>query len=273
MAKVPTQVVIAAYHDEAAADEVADALKKAKRRLQIYYRNVAVIRKDAKGKVKIKETGDMSGGVGAGVGAVVGGALGILAGPAGLAAGAAAGAVIGGAGAALHDAGIPNERLEQIGSVLQPGNSAVIAIFQEARVDKATMKEVDKGAAEAVYTLSTDIGNTLRSGQDVAYAFAVTEEGVVAERMASGEDAADIQALVVTEEGVAAGAAVATEEGVVYEAAVATEEGAAYETGVVTEEGAVVAGVAATEDEAVAGAAVLTPTEESGDAEEEKKEE
>ena len=82
MAKVPTQVVIAAYHDEAAADEVAKALKKAKRRLLVYYRNVAVIRKDDKGKVKIKETGDMSGGVGAGVGAVVGGALGILAGPA-----------------------------------------------------------------------------------------------------------------------------------------------------------------------------------------------
>ena len=269
MAKVPTQVVIAAYHDEGAADEIADALRQAKRRLHIDYRNVAVIRKDAGGRVKIKETGDMSGGVGAGVGAVVGGALGILAGPAGLAAGAAAGAVIGGAGAALHDAGIPDERLEQIGGVLQPGNSAVIAIFQEARVDKTTMKEIDKGAAEAVYSLSTDIGDTLRAGQDVAYLFAVTEEGVVAERVAAGEEAADIQKLVVTEEGVAAGAAVATEEGVVYEAAVATEEGAAYETGVVTEEGAVVAGAAATEDEAVAGAAVITPTEE----EEEKKEE
>jgi uncharacterized membrane protein len=273
MAKVPTQVVIAAYHDEGAADEVADALKKAKRRLLVYYRNVAVIRKDAKGKVKIKETGDMSGGVGAGVGAVVGGALGILAGPAGLAAGAAAGAVIGGAGAGLHDAGIPDERLEQIGSVLQPGNSAIIAIFQEAKVDKTTMKEIDKGAAEAVYSLSTDIGDTLRAGQDVAYVFAVTEEGIVAERVAAGEEAADIQKLVVTEEGVAAGAAVATEEGVVYEAAVATEEGAAYETGVVTEEGAVVAGAAATEEEAVAGAAVITPAEEEATEEEEKKEE
>jgi uncharacterized membrane protein len=269
MAKVPTQVVIAAYHDEGAADEVADALKKAKRRLLVYYRNVAVIRKDAKGKVKIKETGDMSGGVGAGVGAVVGGALGILAGPAGL----AAGAVIGGAGAGLHDAGIPDERLEQIGSVLQPGNSAIIAIFQEAKVDKTTMKEIDKGAAEAVYSLSTDIGDTLRAGQDVAYVFAVTEEGIVAERVAAGEEAADIQKLVVTEEGVAAGAAVATEEGVVYEAAVATEEGAAYETGVVTEEGAVVAGAAATEEEAVAGAAVITPAEEEATEEEEKKEE
>jgi uncharacterized membrane protein len=269
MAKVPTQVVIAAYHDEAAADEVADALKQAKRRLLVYYRNVAVIRKDASGKVKIKETGDMSGGVGAGVGALVGGALGIFAGPAGLAAGAAAGAVIGGAGAALHDAGIPNERLEQIGGVLEPSNSAVIAIFQEAKVDKATMKEIDKGASEVVYSLSTDIGETLRAGQDVAYVFAVTEEGVVAQRSALGEDAADIQKLVVTEEGFAAGVAVATEEGVVYEAAVVTEEGAVYETGVVTEEGAVIAGAATTEDEAIAGAAMITPADV--ETEEEKK--
>ena len=44
-----------------------------------------------------------------------------------------------------------------------------------------------------VYGLSTDIGDTLRGGQDVAYVFAVTEEGVVAKRAAVGEEAADIQ--------------------------------------------------------------------------------
>jgi uncharacterized membrane protein len=262
MAKVPTQVVIAAYHDEAAADEVADALKKAKRRLQIYYRNVAVIRKDARGKVKIKETGDMSGGIGATVGAVVGGGLGLLAGPGGLVAGAAAGAVIGGAGAGLHDAGIPDERLKEIGGVLGNGNSAFIAIFQEAKVDKATMKEVDKGAAEAVDSLAADIGSTLQAGQDVAYVFAVTEEGVVAERVASGEEAADIQALFVTPEGAMTASATATEEGIAYEVAAVSEEGVVYEAGVATEEGAAIVGAAATENEAVAGAAVITPAEE-----------
>ena len=71
MAKVPTPIVIAAFHEEEAAGQVADALKQAKHDHQIYYRNVAVIRKDGKGKVKVKETGDMSGGVGAGIGAVV----------------------------------------------------------------------------------------------------------------------------------------------------------------------------------------------------------
>jgi len=254
MAKVPVQVVVAAYRDEEAADQVADALKLAKQRGQLYYQNLAVIRKNPEGKVKIKETGDMSFGPGAGIGAVVGGALGLLAGPGGLVAGAAAGAAIGGAGAALHDAGIPDERLEEIGDVLGPGNSAVIGIFEQVRVDKEMMKEIDQSATEAVEALAADIGTTLQGGQDVAYVFAVTEEGVVARREAVGDEAADVQALVVTAEGAVAGAAVATEEGVAYEVAAATEDEVAYEAGVATEEGAaVVDAYASAEGEAPEG--------------------
>ena len=246
MAKVPTQVVIAAFHEEAAAGQAADALKEAKKQHKLYYRNVAVIRKDEKGKVKVKETGDMSGGAGAGVGALIGGAFGLFAGPAGLAAGAAAGAVIGGAGAALVDSGLDNKRLKQLGTVLQPGNSALIAVFEEVKVDKKTMKEIDQNLEEVVYGLSTDIGDTLRGGQDVAYVFAVAEEGIVAKRAAVGEEAADIQGLLVTEEGVTVGHAVATEEGVAYEVAAAAGDDVAYEAGVITEEGEVVVDVAGT---------------------------
>lgn len=240
MSTVPIQIVVAAFQDEQTAGQVADALKDAKRAGQLSYKNLAVVRKNAEGKVKIKESGDMSFGPGAGVGAVVGGLLGLFAGPAGLVAGAAAGGVIGGSAAALYDAGIPDERLEQIGDVLSPGNSAVIGIFEQVKVDKSTMKEIDQSAAEAVEALAADIGATLQAGQDVAYALAVTEEGVVAKRAAVGDEAADVQGLVVTAEGVVAGQAVATEEGVAYEVAVATEDAAAYEAGVATEEGVAV---------------------------------
>lgn len=262
MAKVPTQVVIAAFHEEAAAGQVADALKQAKKQHKLYYRNVAVIRKDEKGKVKVKETGDMSGGPGAGVGALIGGAFGLFAGPAGLAAGAAAGAVIGGAGAALIDSGLDNKRLKRIGDVLQPNNSALIAVFEEVKVDKKTMKEIDQNLEDVVYNLSTDIGDTLRSGQDVAYVFAVAEEGIVAKRAAVGEEAADIEGLLITEEGVVVGQAVATEEGVAYEVAAATEDEAAYEAGVVTEEGEVVVDAYATAKGEEA------PAEDTGDEDE-----
>ena len=179
----------------------------------------------------------MSFGPGAGIGAVVGGALGLFAGPAGLVAGAAAGGVIGGSAAALRDSGIPDERLEQFGDVLKPGNSAFVGIFKQVKVDKETMKEIDQSAAEVVETMASDIAATLIAGQDVAYAFAVTEEGVVAKRAAVGDEAADIQGLVVTAEGVVAGQAVATEEGIAYEVAAVTEDEAAYEAGVATDEG------------------------------------
>ena len=110
--------------------------------------------------------------------------------------------------------------------------------------------------------MSTDVGNTLRAGQDVAYVFAVTEEGVVAQRRAAGEDAADIEALVITEEGVVVGQAVATEEGVAYEVAASTGDEAAYEAGVATEEGAVVVDAYAT------AKGEETPAEETGDEDE-----
>ena len=240
MSTIPIQSAVAAFQDEQAAGQVADALRKAKNAGQLSYKNLAVVRKDPEGVVKIKESGDMSFGPGAGIGAVVGGVLGLFAGPAGLVAGAAAGGVIGGSAAALYDAGIPDERLEQIGDVLSPGNSAIIGIFEQVKVDKETMKEIDQSAAEAVEALAADIGATLQAGQDVAYVLAVTEEGVVAKRAAVGDEAADVQGLVVTAEGVVAGQAAVTEEGVAYEVAVATEDAAAYEAGVATEEGAAV---------------------------------
>ena len=251
MSSVPVQIVVAAFQDEMAADQVADQLKAAQSAGQLSYKNLAVVRKNPEGKVKIKETGDMSFGPGAGIGAVVGGALGLFAGPAGLVAGAAAGGVIGGSAAALRDSGIPDERLEQFGDVLKPGNSAFVGIFEQVKVDKEVMKEIDQTIAEVVESMASDIAATLDAGQDVAYAFAVTEEGVVAKRAAVGDEAADIQGLVVTAEGVVAGQAAATEEGVAYEMAAATEDEVAYEAGVVTEEGAaVVDAYAEVEDEA-----------------------
>jgi uncharacterized membrane protein len=247
--KVVTQVVIAAFHEEGVAAQVADVLKEAKKQNQLSYRNVAVIRKDEGGHVKVQETGDMSAGPGAGVGALIGGAFGLLAGPAGFAAGSAAGAAIGGTGAALIDSGLDNKRLQQIGDVLQPGNSAVIAVFEEVEVAKTTTEAVNQDLVEVVTTLSADISDTLGRGQDVAYLFAVTEDGIVASRMAAGEEAADIQGLVAGQEGVAVGQAVATEDGVAYEVAAATEDEAAYEAGVATDEGAAVVGAFAAEED------------------------
>ena len=69
---VPIQLIVAAYQDEKAADEALDELKAAKWAGLIGIKDAAVIRKDQKGKLHIKETGDMGGGKGAVIGGVVG---------------------------------------------------------------------------------------------------------------------------------------------------------------------------------------------------------
>src|SRR5210317_1944182 len=95
-ANVPVQVIVAAFQHENGAKKALNELKQAKHQGLIKIDDAAVIRKDEKGKLHIKETADMSTGKGAGIGAVVGGVIGLLAGPLGVAVGAGAGAAIGG---------------------------------------------------------------------------------------------------------------------------------------------------------------------------------
>jgi uncharacterized membrane protein len=237
--KITTQVVVAAFHEEATAAQIADALKEAKKHNQLSYRNVVVIRKDETGNVKVKETRDMSPGLGAGIGAIVGGAFGLLAGPAGFAADSTSGVALGGTSAALIDSGFDDKRLLQIGDVLQPGNSAIIAVFEEVEVDRTTREEVDQDLSQVITNLPADISHALQGGQDVAYAFAVTEDGIVASRMATGDDAADIQGLVAGQESVPIRQAVAIEDGVAYEIAAAAQYEVAYEADLAINEGAV----------------------------------
>jgi uncharacterized membrane protein len=80
---------VAAFKGEHDADEVLKGLKAARRERVIGIQNAAVLRRDQKGKLHIKETGDWGGGKGAVAGAAVGVAVGILTGGMGLLVGAA----------------------------------------------------------------------------------------------------------------------------------------------------------------------------------------
>ena len=95
MSDVPVQLIVAAFNDEQAAGEALQALKQAKRERLIGIENAAVIRKDEKGKLHIRETADLGGGRGAVLGGVAGAAIGLIAGPA-LVVPAAVGALVGG---------------------------------------------------------------------------------------------------------------------------------------------------------------------------------
>ena len=231
---VPVAIVVAAYNEEKAADQVADELKSQ----GVDYSNLAVVRKTEGSKVKIKESGDMSFGPGAGIGAVIGGVLGLFAGPAGLVAGAAAGGAIGGTAAALHDAGIPDERLEEIGNLLKPETSALIVILEQAEVEgeKEDLEALDQSIEEFVEALAADIRSYLDAGEDVAYFAAITPDGVVGKKAVVGEEATNIRGFVASEGVVAAGQVVVTEDEVVYEVGAADDEETVYKAGVVTAE-------------------------------------
>ena len=124
MSDVPVRVVVAAFKDEKAADQALLDLKTAKWAGLIGIQNAAVLRRDQKNKLHIKETGDWGGGKGAAAGAVLGGFVGLLAGPVGWL--GITGAVIGGLAAKLRDSGFSDERLQTLGEALQPGTSAIV---------------------------------------------------------------------------------------------------------------------------------------------------
>jgi uncharacterized membrane protein len=236
MSDVPVQLIVAAFQEERAADEAYDQLRAAKWAGVIGIDNAAVIRRDEKNKLHIKERGDPGGGKGAAWGAVVGAALGAIAGPPGVVVGASAGAVVGGITGKYYDSGIPNDRLKKIGEALTPGTSAIVALIEHKWVADMEKEMAEAGAQVMTEALSQDIAEQLAAGNDVSLT-AVSAEGAVAvERVATGEDEVDVERIVATDEGVAAVSAVATEEGVAAEGVVVTDEGAASFTATATPE-------------------------------------
>jgi uncharacterized membrane protein len=230
---------IAAFVDERAADGALERMKEAQRSGEFFYDDAAVIRRDAEGKLHIRETGDMSTGKGAGIGALIGGVIGILAGPAGLAVAVGAGAALGAIGA-HHDAGFSNESLKEIGSALVPGSSAIAVTTSKMFVEEVRKQAPAGETLSAAREIASDIRGNLQLRQDVLYSLVITDSGVAVSQVVSSPTAVAVFGIAVTEDGAVAGGAVVTPEGAAYKVAAADEEGVAAEAGVVTDEGAVV---------------------------------
>jgi uncharacterized membrane protein len=201
--------IVMAFTEENTADQVLDAMKKAKKQQTFYFEDAAVIRQDSNGKVHYKETGDMSTGKGAGIGALVGGIFGVLGGPAGVALGAGAGAAIGGA-IAHGDKGFRNENLNTVGTALTPGTSAIAAITSGEFL-KAVREEVPiENIRAAASNLAAELSNQLAAGKDVAIGLLLTEEGIAVKIIAADENSAEVVGAVITPEGVVVDTAVDT---------------------------------------------------------------
>jgi len=139
----PVELIVAAFKEEGKAEAVLKTLKELEKQEIIFLVNAAVMTKNDKGKVSLKETQDVGAGKGALFGAVAGGLIGLLGGPIGVVVGAAAGAATGGVAANKIDMGFPNETLKEIQATLTPGSSAILALIQHEWVDRV-VEELEK---------------------------------------------------------------------------------------------------------------------------------
>jgi uncharacterized membrane protein len=224
MSEVPVQLIVAAFQDETTAKEALNALKAAHRQKLIKIDSAAVLRKDAKGKLHIKETADMGGGKGAAIGGVAGAAIGLIAGPM-LIVPAAVGALVGGLTAKLRDTGFSDARLKALGERLTPGSSAIIAV-----VEHRWVADVEKMMAEARADLITeaigaDVSAQLEAGHEVAYTALASAQGFAASRVAGGQDEIEGGTILVDDSGLYGERFVATPEGFAVMAVEAGEEG------------------------------------------------
>jgi uncharacterized membrane protein len=225
MSDVPVEIIVAAFQDPNGASAALAELKQAKKQGLIKIEDAAVLVKDADGKLRIKETGDMGGGKGAVIGGVVGGVIGLLAGPVGWA--ALGGAVIGGLAAKMRDGGFSDARLKQIGESLKPGSSAIIAVIDHVWVADVERQMQKAGADYVTASLSADIAKQLEAGKDVAYTAVATSEGTAVSRAAAGGDEAEVSTVVTTDQGTYAESVQKKGDDVTAVAAVVTDEGAA----------------------------------------------
>jgi len=150
------EMMVVAFDDEREAERVLDTLKKMNRKDVVDLKSAAVIVRSRSGKVRIRETKDFDAKQGAKAGALAGGLLGLLKKH------AVRGALIGAAGGAVAgkviDLGLKDNLLKEIGESLGPGSSAIVALVDFERVDRA-MKELDRfeGGRILRHTLSADV--------------------------------------------------------------------------------------------------------------------
>jgi uncharacterized membrane protein len=103
----------------------------------------AVVSKDLKGKVQVRDQRGRD----AGVGAILGGVIGLVGGPIGVAAGATAGGAV---GYLTGDAvGIPRDQVESMKQSLTPDSSALVVVLEDRWVQDVE-RDLNQAHARAV---------------------------------------------------------------------------------------------------------------------------
>ncbi len=116
-------IAIYIFDDEKAAKSLLKSVKQMEQQNKLRIASTALVKKDEKGKVKVKESGDVSTKGGAARGGIIGVVAGtILGGPIG---GLVAGAVLGALTAKAVDFGISDEQIQLISEEMDKGKTAL----------------------------------------------------------------------------------------------------------------------------------------------------
>lgn len=159
----PVELIVAAFPEEDRAGEVLREIKEGERLKFIGIWNAAVITKNADGELKLKETAQIKGvRRGAGIGAIAGGIIGILAGGpiGGIVLGAAAGALSG----KVIDLGFSNKELREMGELMTPGSSAIIAVIEHKWVGELVAALEEFEAQIVRQELKDEVARTIAVG-------------------------------------------------------------------------------------------------------------
>lgn len=155
---IEMQIIVANFDSRDGAKEALKAVKKEK----VNRGDVAILSKNEKGKIRVKETDDWGGGKGAVAGAVVGSFIPVV--------GTIAGAIIGGVAAKLRDGGFPNDALKDMAESLEPDHSMFVML-------------TDSGSVEAVEDILSASGGQLVSHPVSAELASDLEEAAEAEEV------------------------------------------------------------------------------------------
>jgi uncharacterized membrane protein len=159
----PVELIVAAFDQEGRAGQVLAEIKELEKMKFIGVWNAAVITKDADGKLKLQEIAEIKGVKrGAGIGAIAGGIIGILAGGpiGGIVLGAAAGAL----GGKVIDLGFSNAELKEMGELMGPESSAIIAVIEHKWVGDLVAALEEFGAEIVRQQLKDEVAWTIAAG-------------------------------------------------------------------------------------------------------------
>jgi uncharacterized membrane protein len=157
------ELVVASFHEEKRAGEVLDDLRQLEKSESIGIVDAAVLTKGKDGSLKVRETAEVDGvWRGAGIGAIAGGVVGLLVGGpiGGLVLGTAAGAL---AGKAV-DLGFSNKELAELGQVMGPGRSAVVAVIEKKSAGDLCAVLEDRGGDVVCHPLDDEAAHSIGLG-------------------------------------------------------------------------------------------------------------